>query len=151
NSGNQRVLSDRRSQLACQIMITHHSVHPVSHNGDKAKVVRIIGRLNVGGPAQQACFLHQALQPNLETILIAGRLDEQEGDMSYLLSSKEGVYWVPSMSRSVRLWSDLLAFLRILRILAKEKPDIVHTHTAKAGALGRVAAAILRVPVRVHT
>jgi glycosyltransferase involved in cell wall biosynthesis len=127
------------------------SVHLVTHNRAKAKVVRIIGRLNVGGPARQACFLHHALPANFETVLIAGRLDEQEGDMSYLLDSEERVYWVPSMSRSVRLWSDFLAFLRILCILSKEKPDIVHTHTAKAGALGRVAAAILRVPVRVHT
>jgi len=130
---------------------TPDSVQPLNQNRAKPKVVRIIGRLNVGGPARQACFLHQALRGNLETVLIAGRLDEHEGDMSYLLTSEEGVYWVPSMSRSVRLWSDFLAFLRIVRILSKEKPEIVHTHTAKAGALGRLAAAMLRVPVRVHT
>jgi hypothetical protein len=57
----------------------------------KPKVVRIIGRLNIGGPARQACFLHQALRNNFDTMLIAGHLDEEEGDMSYLLTSEEGV------------------------------------------------------------
>jgi len=122
--------------------------HP---GGVKYKVVRIIGRLNIGGPARQACFLHQALQKNFDTVLIAGHLDEQEGDMSYLLKSEHGVRWIRSMSRPVRLWSDFLAFLSIVRILRMEKPDLVHTHTAKAGSLGRVAAILLRVPVRVHT
>jgi glycosyltransferase involved in cell wall biosynthesis len=126
-------------------------VKPRNQNAVKPKIVRIIGRLNIGGPARQACFLHQALRNNFDTILIAGRLDEGEGDMSYLLSSQEGVRWICSMSRPVRLWSDFLAFLRIVRILRMERPDLVHTHAAKAGTLGRVAAAFLGVPVRVHT
>jgi glycosyltransferase involved in cell wall biosynthesis len=120
-------------------------------NNHKPKVVRIIGRLNVGGPARQACFLHEALRQNFDTILIAGGLDEGEGDMSYLLSSEEGARWVRSMSRPVRLGSDFLAFLRIVRILRAERPDLVHTHSAKAGTLGRLAAVLLGVPVRVHT
>ena len=125
----------------------------MSHNqsGAKPKIVRIIGRLNVGGPARQACFLHQALRDNFDTVLIAGHLDEQEGDMSYLLTSEDGVRWIRSMSRPVRFWSDFLSFLSIVRILRMEHPDLVHTHAAKAGALGRIAATLLRVPVRVHT
>jgi glycosyltransferase involved in cell wall biosynthesis len=127
------------------------SVKPLHQIVVKPKVVRIIGRLNVGGPARQACFLHQALRNNFDTVLIAGRLDEDEGDMSYLLASEDGVRWIRSMSRPVRLWSDFLAFLRIVRILRAERPDLVHTHAAKAGTLGRVAAAFLGVPVRIHT
>ncbi len=127
------------------------SVKRLNRNTAKPKVVRIIGRLNVGGPARQACFLHQALRTNFDTVLIAGRLDEHEGDMSYLLASEEGVRWIPSMSRPVRLWWDFLAFLRIVRILRAERPDLVHTHAAKAGTLGRLAAAFLGVPVRIHT
>jgi len=127
------------------------SVKPHNQSGVKPKIVRIIGRLNVGGPARQACFLHQALRENFDTVLIAGHLDEQEGDMSYLLTSEDGVRWIRSMSRPVRLWSDFLAFLRIVRILRMEQPDLVHTHAAKAGTLGRIAATLLRVPVRVHT
>jgi len=127
------------------------SIRSCTQNRVKPKIVRIIGRLNVGGPARQACFLHEALRGNFDTVLITGHLDEQEGDMSYLLRSEEGVRWISSMSRPVRLWSDLLAFLRIVRILRMEQPDLVHTHAAKAGTLGRVAATLMRVPVRVHT
>src|SRR5438874_3480843 len=126
------------------------SIKPTNQRAIKPKVVRIIGRLNVGGPARQACFLHQALRNKFDTVLIAGRLDEHEGDMSYLLASEEGVQRILSMSRPVRLWSDLLAFLSILRILRTERPHLVHTHAAKAGTLGRLAATLLRIPV-VHT
>src|SRR4051812_3272785 len=115
------------------------------------KVVRIIGRLNVGGPARQACLLHERLRPEFETVLITGRPDSGEKDMSYLLSSNEGVHSIFSMSRPVRFFSDLRSLFAIYRILRREKPDIVHTHTAKAGTLGRIAAVLAGVPVRVHT
>ena len=115
------------------------------------KIVRIIGRLNVGGPARQACLLHERLRTEFQTVLISGRPDAGEEDMSYLLSSHEGVYWVDTMSRPVRLFSDLQSLISIYRILKQEKPDIVHTHTAKAGTLGRLAAILARVPARIHT
>ena len=115
------------------------------------KIVRIIARLNVGGPARQACLLHERLRPEFETVLVTGHPDKGEEDMSYLLSSEEGVEWVDSMSRPVRIFSDLRSLVAIYRILRREKPDVVHTHTAKAGALGRVAAVMARVPVRIHT
>jgi len=115
------------------------------------KVVRIIGRLNVGGPARQVCLLHERLRPEFQTVLITGRPDSGEKDMSYLLSSTEGVHSIESMSRPVRFLSDLRSMFAIYRILRREKPDIVHTHTAKAGTLGRIAAVLARVPVRVHT
>jgi glycosyltransferase involved in cell wall biosynthesis len=115
------------------------------------KVVRIIGRLNVGGPARQACLLHERLRPEFETVLITGRPDSGEKDMNYLLSSSEGVHSIDSMSRPVRFFSDLRSLFAIYRILQREKPDIVHTHTAKAGTLGRIAAVLAGVPVRVHT
>ncbi len=127
------------------------SLIPPGHSDKKPKVVRITGRLNVGGIALQACFLHQALRGTFDTVLIAGHLDKQEGDMSYLLASEEGVRRIRSMSRPVHLWADFLAFVQIVRILRAERPDLVHTHAAKAGVLGRAAAALLRVPVRVHT
>ena len=71
----------------------------------KIKVVRIIARLNIGGPAIHACLLHQKLYPEFDTILATGRLDAGEGDMSYLLASKRGVFSMPSMSRPVRVGS----------------------------------------------
>jgi glycosyltransferase involved in cell wall biosynthesis len=113
------------------------------------KVVRIIGRLT-GGPARQACLLHERLVGIFDTRLVMGSLSPGEHDMSDLLSSQDNVVKLASMSREVS-WSDARAFWRIFRLLRKERPDVVHTHTAKAGALGRLAAWLAGVPVIVHT
>ena len=115
------------------------------------KVVRIIGRMNGGGPARQVAFLHRCLQGPFDTILVVGTIDKGEEDMRYLLEDSSGVVEIPSMSRSVRAWSDLVSLYAIIRLLIREKPDIVHTHTAKAGLLGRIAALVTGVPIRVHT
>jgi glycosyltransferase involved in cell wall biosynthesis len=115
------------------------------------KVVRIIARLNVGGPARQACLLHDKLVDHFDTHLITGSLAHSEQDMSYLLSSEHQVLRLPQMSREISFWSDSLAFWTILKFLRKERPGIVHTHTAKAGALGRLAAWLAGVPIIVHT
>ena len=125
--------------------------HPGQNPAAKPKVVRIIGRLNVGGAARQACLLHAELAGAFETRLIVGSLAQGEQDMSYLLASERGVFRVPQMSREISPWRDWLAFWRIFRILRRERPDIVHTHTAKAGALGRLAAWLAGVPCIVHT
>lgn len=125
--------------------------------GDKVRdlaqprVVRIIGRLNVGGPARQACYLHDALAGSFETHLIVGRIADGEEDMSYLLSNHRNVHTVTAMSREVRFGADLRAAIQMYRILRRLRPDIVHTHTAKAGTLGRVMAWLARVPIRIHT
>ncbi len=130
------------------------ALHPNSNSeataGAGPKVVRIIGRL-VGGPARQACLLHQELTPEFKTILIAGSPSPGEHDMGYLLRSEERVVRLAEMSREVSWWADVKAFLRIVRLFRRERPDIVHTHTAKAGALGRLAAWTTGVPVIVHT
>jgi glycosyltransferase involved in cell wall biosynthesis len=115
------------------------------------KLVRIIGRMNGGGPARQVAYLHRALRASFDTRLIVGAIEDGEQDMRYLLQDASGVLEVPSMSRSVRGWSDLVSLVRITRILLREKPDIVHTHTAKAGVIGRIAALLSGVPIRIHT
>ena len=117
----------------------------------KPKLVRIIARLNVGGATRQACTLHEKLLPYFDTHLIIGSLADGEQDMSYLLASERNVFRLPQMSREISLWADAIAFWRILKFLRKERPDVVHTHTAKAGALGRLAAWLAGVPVIVHT
>lgn len=114
------------------------------------KLVRIIARLNVGGAAQQVCMLHERLSTTFDTYLITGSLAEGEHDMSYLLSSERNVLRLPRMSREIS-WSDALTFWKIYRFLRRVRPEIVHTHTAKAGAVGRFAAWLARVPVIVHT
>ena len=101
------------------------------------KIIRIIARLNIGGPARNAVLLTEGLP---QTILICGKVSESEGDMMYLAREKgiEPVI-VPELGRELSFWDDWRAFWKIYKIICKEKPDIVHTHTAKAGTLGRLA------------
>lgn len=104
------------------------------------KIVRIIARLNVGGPARHVVWLTKALQDEkFRSVLIAGSVPEGEEDMSYF-AFQNGVepLFIPEMSRELSL-KDLVSLWKIYRILLKEKPDIIHTHTAKAGTLGRIA------------
>ncbi len=106
------------------------------------RIARIITRLNIGGPAIQAATLSDRLRDRgFDTLLIHGRLADGEGDMSYLLKGRqvESLY-VPSLGRSVAPLADARAVHVILRHLKAFKPHIVHTHTAKAGSVGRVAA-----------
>jgi glycosyltransferase involved in cell wall biosynthesis len=125
---------------------------------DPIRIARIITRLNIGGPAIQAAMLSDRLRESgFETLLIFGRLSEAEGDMSYLLDGRRvQSAFVPTLQRSVAPAADLRALVQILRHLLAFKPHVVHTHTAKAGTLGRLAAfaynRFARTPARtVHT
>lgn len=107
----------------------------------KIKVLRIIARLNIGGPAIHAVLLGAGLDKDkFETMLACGRLSKSEGDMSYY-AGDYGVtpYVINSLGRELNLFRDLAAFIGIFKLIRKYKPDIVHTHTAKAGTLGRSA------------
>ncbi len=115
------------------------------------KVVRIIGRLSLGGATHQACLLHGELERKFHTVLITGVMQEGESNMSFLLTKHDDIYYVGSMRRSVQPWQEFKALVKILYILHRERPDVVHTHCSKAGALGRVAAALMGVPVRLHS
>ena len=118
------------------------------------KVVRVITRLNIGGPAIHTILLSSELNLSgvYKDILVCGEVSEGEGDMSYFAKEK-GVepVRIPHLRREISLKDDLKAFWSIYSILRKERPDIVHTHTAKAGTLGRFAAMLAGVPVRIHT
>ncbi len=107
----------------------------------KIKVLRIITRLNIGGPSIHVSLLSYGLDPEqFETVLIGGKVPQIEGDMGYV-ADRLGVrpVIVPSLGREIRLLQDIRCLLELVRILGQEKPDIVHTHTAKAGTLGRIA------------
>jgi len=113
----------------------------------KNKIIRIIARLNIGGPAQHVVFLSEALDKNnFETILVTGEIEDSEGDMSYLASERNlNVTNVPGFRRKLDFVGDIKVFWKVFKIIAKEKPDIIHTHTAKAGTLGRVAGIIYNI------
>src|SRR3989338_473956 len=117
------------------------------------KIIRIITRLNVGGPAIHAILLDSELNKNGHTdILVTGTVSDSEGDMFYLAKDKCVTPVVVSdLGREISFKKDLKAFFALYKLMRKEKPDIVHTHTAKAGTLGRLAAILAGVPVKVHT
>ena len=118
----------------------------------KIKVLRIINRFNIGGPTYNATFLTRFLSDDFETLLIGGLPEKGESDSLHILE-EYGVEAIllPEMKRKPNFFSDRKALRRIKEIIAEFKPDIVHTHASKAGALGRKAAIDMNVPVVVHT
>jgi glycosyltransferase involved in cell wall biosynthesis len=121
------------------------------------RVVRIIARLNIGGPAIQAITLTKRLEAyGYKTTLVRGVEEPDEGNMDHL-AEELGVrpVLVPWMRRNPS-WRDIPALVSLVRILRRERPQIVHTHAAKGGTLGRVATLIAfpvrrRRPVLIHT
>jgi glycosyltransferase involved in cell wall biosynthesis len=123
--------------------------------GHPVRVVRVIARLNVGGPAIQAITLTSALEPRgYVTTLARGSEAPEEGSMDYLaqeLSVRPQL--IPGLRRDPGL-GDPAAFASLVRLIGRERPAILHTHAAKAGTLGRLAALALpprRRPLLVHT
>lgn len=114
---------------------------------------RVIARLNVGGPAMHVVNLTRALDDGpWRTRLLSGSIMATEGDMGYY-ATEQGVEvtYLPGLSREISLLDDLRTLWTLWRLFRRERPDVVHTHTAKAGTLGRLAAILAGVPVRVHT
>lgn len=106
----------------------------------QTRIVRIIARLNVGGPAKHVVWLTTALQDeNYRSLLVTGAVPAGEEDMSYF-ADNAGVtpFYIPEMSREISL-NDGVTVWKLFRLFLRERPDIVHTHTAKAGTVGRVA------------
>lgn len=118
----------------------------------KIKVLRIINRFNIGGPTYNATFLTRFLSDKYETLLIGGLPEEGEADSLHILE-EYGVkpILIPELKRDPNFLSDIKAFKKIKAIIKEFNPDIVHTHAAKAGALGRKAAYDCKVPIIVHT
>jgi len=120
------------------------------------KVMRVIARLNVGGPALHVAYLTSGLaERGYETTLIAGDVAKGEESMAFV-AEDEGVEVVRLMglSREIAPLRDLTAALRLAVEIRRVRPDVLHTHTAKAGAVGRTAAILAgraRPRVVVHT
>jgi glycosyltransferase involved in cell wall biosynthesis len=109
------------------------------------RIVRIIDRLNIGGPAKHVTWLSAGLpREEFETTLITGTVPPHEGDMSWF-AAQAGVTprVIHAMSREIG-WRDALVVFKLWRLFRELKPQIVHTHKAKAGAAGRLAAWLYR-------
>lgn len=119
----------------------------------RIRVLRVIARMNIGGPAIHASLLTRRLDPSrYESTLLYGA--EEAGEGNYLgLHGQElqSTIYVPELGREIRPGQDIFTLAKIVKIIRRLEPDVVHTHTAKAGALGRLAAILCRVPVIVHT
>lgn len=114
--------------------------------------MRVIARLNVGGPALQIAGLARNLdESRFDHRIFAGEVGPGEADFIDLRARDVNVQRVRGLGRSPLLSDDLVAFWSLVRAMRDFEPHIVHTHTAKAGALGRIAADVARVPARVHT
>jgi glycosyltransferase involved in cell wall biosynthesis len=109
------------------------------------KVLRIIARLNVGGPARHVIWLTRALQDEeFHTVLIAGSVPAGEENMEYFAAENNvEPNYIREMSRELSV-RDISSLARVWRRMVAEQPDIVHTHTAKAGTIGRTAAFLYR-------
>ncbi len=143
-------------------MTPEKSPHP------PVKVMRIITRLNVGGPARHVLWLSEGLKKRgYHTTLLAGETEENEQELQEATLARKAVELkehheenreapsppdtpftlqiIPTLRRSLSLGADSIAFLRILEALQRTRPDILHTHTSKAGFLGRTAGILYRI------
>src|ERR1700733_1252602 len=116
-------------------------------------IARVITRLNLGGPAVHVVLATKHLaRPGFKTTLITGKLAPGERSADELIAElDEPPVVIEQLERDPSFVKDMTTLLRLIRIFRKERPEIVHTHTSKAGALGRLAAWIAGVPIRVHT
>src|SRR5438876_3186056 len=112
------------------------------------RVMRIITRLNVGGPSYQAIYLTQRLRdPEYASRLLAGTVGTREGTLESLAAEREVSFTrIAGLGREISVRSDGLTVGRLYREMRRFRPDIVHTHLAKAGAVGRLAAKLAGVP-----
>jgi len=111
----------------------------------QTKIIRIIARLNVGGPAKHVVWLTAGLlEAGFNTVLVAGRVPEGEEDMSYFAAEASVTpLYIPEMSREIS-FKDAITTWKLFKLFLREQPDIVHTHTAKAGTVGRTAGFLYR-------
>ncbi len=119
---------------------------------DKPRILRILNRFIVGGPVLNVSLLSKYLEDDFETLLIGG-LPEDNEESSLYIPEKYGVkpFLLKELQRSLNPSQDWKAYWKIRQIIREFKPDIVHTHASKAGAVGRLAAKHENVPVIVHT
>ncbi|MGE3372361.1 MAG: glycosyltransferase family 4 protein [Vicinamibacteria bacterium] len=117
------------------------------------RILRVFSRLNIGGPSIHVILLTAGLRrAGYETTLVVGQEARREGNLDDLAASRGvEVRRLAGLGREIRPLQDLRALVALWRLMRRMRPQIVHTHTAKAGMLGRLAAVLARVPIVVHT
>ena len=123
---------------------------------ERTKILRVIARLNMGGPALHVAYLTAGLRERgYDTTLVAGSLARGEDSMAFVADARDvQIVRIDELGREISPLRDLVATVRLARLIRRERPDILHTHTAKAGTVGRVAALLAgrrRPRIVVHT
>lgn len=117
------------------------------------RILQITARLTIGGPSIHVILLSQYLRDKgYDVQLVSGEIIGDESNMHYFAEA-HGVtpLVIPHMARTLNPFQDLIVIWRLYRLIRELEPDIIHTHTTKAGFLGRVAGRLARVPVIIHT
>ena len=110
-------------------------------DSERIRVVRIVARMNVGGPAAQIAELARGMdQTRFEQVLVSGWVGAGEADFVELRAPDVSWSKVKYLARAASPLKDVTAYREILSLIRDFSPHIVHTHTAKAGVLGRLAA-----------
>ena len=119
----------------------------------RIKVLQIIARMNVGGPAVIVAELARGLDGSkFEQVIVTGFCDDNEADYLETVATDISATRIAGLGRSVSPLADLRAFFELISFIRKFKPDVIHTHTAKAGVLGRLASIFAgRGAIRIHT
>jgi len=122
-------------------------------SGRSLRVMHVIARMNVGGPAVLVADLMRSVDSvKFEQVLVTGYCEENESDYLDEVATDVKAVRIVGLGRSVSVIKDLHAFTRLIREIKRFNPDVIHTHTAKAGVLGRIAGLIAKPPAqRVHT
>tara|TARA_B100001287_G_scaffold162475_1_gene136567 strand:+ start:3042 stop:4208 length:1167 start_codon:yes stop_codon:yes gene_type:complete len=118
----------------------------------KRKILRVINRFNLGGPTYNAAYLTKYLENDYETLLVGGQHDDSEESSMHIIEElglKPII--IPEMKREINFKNDRIAYKKLQKIIKDFKPDIVHTHASKAGAIGRNAAYNLGTKQIYHT
>lgn len=125
----------------------------MSHHDSKIKVIRIIARMNVGGPAVQVSGLMRGFDTSkFEQELVTGFCAADEADYLENVAYDVNAIRIDGLGRSIKPRADLTALFAIIKEIRRFKPDVIHTHTAKAGVIGRIASILSgKKSVRVHT
>src|SRR5882672_5841530 len=108
----------------------------------RVPVLRVIARLNVGGPALHVAYLSAGLtERGYDTTLVAGTIGRGEESMAHVAEEAGArVITLPGLSREISPLHDAVSVVRLARLIRRLRPEILHTHTAKAGTVGRAAA-----------
>lgn len=116
------------------------------------RILRVLNRVTIGGPLLNTSYLTKYMAPEFETMLVTGSREDHETDASFI-TDQLGIQpvYIPEMGRSIDPRKDYLAYRKMQELIRQFKPDVVHTHAAKPGAVGRLAARAEKVPVIVHT